>query len=52
METCTLLLVILNATLLVAIMHAEERDKLERERAHQLMREQIVKEKREKGPRA
>jgi hypothetical protein len=33
METCTYLLVIVDAVLLVAIMHAEQRDDLERERA-------------------
>jgi len=52
METLGYLLVILNSVLLVVIMHAEERDNLERERSHESMREQIVKEQREKNRRS
>jgi hypothetical protein len=52
METCSYLLVILDAVLLIAIMHAEARDELERERARQLMRERIVEGQRNRGPRA
>jgi hypothetical protein len=52
METCSYLLVILDAVLLIAIMHAEVRDELERERARQLMRERIVEGQRKRDPRA
>jgi hypothetical protein len=52
METCAYLLIILDAVLLVALMHAEERDNLERERAHERMREQIVRGQGENDPQA
>src|SRR5215813_14602519 len=47
METCSDLLVLLDAVLLVVIMHAEARDELERERERALLRERIAKGRHE-----
>jgi len=51
METCGYLLVLPDAVLLIAVMHAEARDELERQRKRQRVRERIVEGQLKRGPR-